>query len=404
MRVLVVACGTRGDVQPALALALALIKAGHTAVLACPSGLAWLAEAHGCPFLPVGDDYGPLMERYVHKQNVRNTLFFLGFLRRQAEVHFRDLGPALEESDLVVSYFANFGVRTAAEGLGKPCLTLATFPQMLPSDEYPPVTVNRQNLPGFLNRLLWAGTRAANSTAFVRMINRERGRLGLDTIRSFWDYSLGRKVLLAADPTLGPAPRSASGPDVFQCGFLPLPVEGGLDPVLEAFLLAGPPPVFWGFGSMPGQGRDLTEKVIREFTGVGVRMIVQSGPSDSPPGEICPGVVKVGDVPHALLLPRTSAAIHHGGAGTTAAAAMAGIPQVIVPHLMDQFYWARRVHELGLGPKPLPVSRFSPSRLATLVRECLENEEYRANSAGQAVRMLERDGPALAVEFIEQAL
>ena len=107
-------------------------------------------------------------------------------------------------------------------------------------------------------------------------------------------------------------------------------------------------------------------------------------------------------VPHDLVLPRVAAAVHHGGAGTTTAVARAGVPQVVLPHILDQFYWAHRVAELGLGPRALPVSLVTADILAERLHTAIDDPRYAARAAGLAQRIAARNGTAAAVADLEQ--
>jgi vancomycin aglycone glucosyltransferase len=166
----------------------------------------------------------------------------------------------------------------------------------------------------------------------------------------------GTPVLVAADPELAPivgrlSPGSlGTDPWIFRD-------TSALDARVESFVRAGSPPVYVGFGSMVAKpSYDLGQCVVRAARLAGRRVIVAGGWASIDKGlSESDDVLAVAEAPHGKLLPLVAAAVHHGGAGTTTAAFRAGIPQVIVPHVLDQFYWARRVELLGIGPRALPV-------------------------------------------------
>jgi vancomycin aglycone glucosyltransferase len=178
-------------------------------------------------------------------------------------------------------------------------------------------------------------------------VNSRRAELGLGPVSDVRDHIFTTKLWLAADPTLAPWP-DADDPDVFQTGAWLLPDDHPLDPELEAFLDAGDPPVYLGFGSIRAP-EGITSTVIEAARALGRRTIVSRGWTGLALADGAPDCLAIGDVNQQVLFPRVAAVVHHGGAGITTAATAAGAPQVVVPQMYDQFYFARRVEELGIG-------------------------------------------------------
>jgi UDP:flavonoid glycosyltransferase YjiC (YdhE family) len=173
-------------------------------------------------------------------------------------------------------------------------------------------------------------------------------------------------------------------------------------PELDAFLAAGPAPVYIGFGSMPkrDQARNVP-LIVEAVRSVGQRAVIAKF-WDEPSGFSGDrDVFFIQKFPHLRLFPRMAAVVHHGGAGTTASGALSGVPQIIVPHILDQYYWGRRVHESGLGPKPIPRSRLSDRRLAAAIRECLSNKLYARTAKSAAESIRSRDSIGMTVSEIE---
>jgi UDP:flavonoid glycosyltransferase YjiC (YdhE family) len=175
--------------------------------------------------------------------------------------------------------------------------------------------------------------------------------------------------------------------------------EEPLPPKLEAFLEAGPPPVYLGFGSMtdPDPART-TRCLLQALERAGLRAVVSEGWAGLGGGALPEGVLAIGPVSHAALFRRVAAVVHHGGAGTTTTAARAGAPQILVPHVLDQFWWARRVAELGLGPPGIPRRRMNAERLCEALRSLADNDllAERAAAFGERLRsaLREREDPA----------
>jgi vancomycin aglycone glucosyltransferase len=144
-----------------------------------------------------------------------------------------------------------------------------------------------------------------------------------------------------------------------------------------------------------------TREVVEAVRAAGARALVSRGWAELGGASLPPEVLAIGPVSHSALLPRVRAMVHHGGAGTTHAAARAGTPQVVVPHLLDQYYWADRVHTLGLAPKPFKRSGLTATRLAESLRWCLRPEsQQRARELAAQIRT---DGVEQAVALFTKA-
>jgi vancomycin aglycone glucosyltransferase len=176
-----------------------------------------------------------------------------------------------------------------------------------------------------------------------------------------------------------------------------------LDGRIEGFLELGPPPVYIGFGSMVARRfESLVTDAVAAARAVGRGVILGGGWALSG-GSVAAAddVLMVNDVPHSRVFPRVAAVVHHGGAGTTTAAASAGVPQVIVPHVLDQFYWAHRVAQLGLGPRALPVDLVTADVLTDRIDHALA-DPVRDRAAAFAPVIGSRNGVEDAVDHIER--
>ncbi|MEW5726023.1 MAG: glycosyltransferase, partial [Thermodesulfobacteriota bacterium] len=354
MKIVLAASGTRGDVQPALALAVALIQAGHELrMIGPPENKDWV-EGYGCPFAALGSNFEELVQDFGTRQDLGTLIRFGGYLMRETEAQLAGLASHIAGADLAIGMSLVFGLRTVAEHLGLPTLFLATAPQLIPSTRHPTIATQNQNLPRWINRLDWFGSDTFGRLTYMRVINRERRRLGLAAYHGRpTRHLLEPLTFLISDEVLAPAPEDA---DLVcrQVGHLPLRQTGELSAEAEDFLAAGPPPVYIGFGSMPEEGEKTSRLLLEAARLSGQRLVLGRGWAhleDLDPGK---DHLVVGNVPHAKLFPRLAAVVHHGGAGTTATAARAGAPQIIVPHFFDQFYWAERIFRVGLGPKAMP--------------------------------------------------
>jgi vancomycin aglycone glucosyltransferase len=197
------------------------------------------------------------------------------------------------------------------------------------------------------NQALWSEEEQSWNGLFRDALNEERAKLGLDPVESVQRHIFTDRPWLAADAALAPA---GAHPElkITQPGAWLLDDPRPLPDHIEDFLARGEPPVYFGFGSMrvlEGSSRALIEAA----RAVGRRSIISQGWGNLQPIDNGGDCISVDDVSHGKLFPRVAAIVHHGGAGTTTAAARSGKPQVIVPHHYDQFYWAHRIKELGIG-------------------------------------------------------
>ena len=199
------------------------------------------------------------------------------------------------------------------------------------------------------------------------------------------------KPWLAADPVLAPWP-DAGDAAVFQTGAWILPDDRPLDPEIVAFLEAGDPPVYFGFGSIRAP-QDLGQVMIHAARALGRRAIVSRGWADLSLIDDSPDCLAIGEVNQQALFKRVAAVVHHGGAGTTTAAAMAGAPQVVIPQIYDQHYWAERIDLLGIGTAHAPGAPTSDSLKSALARTLDRDVAARAGSVAAAMR---RDGALTA--------
>jgi vancomycin aglycone glucosyltransferase len=226
--------------------------------------------------------------------------------------------------------------------------------------------------------------------------------LGLKALDNPISQILNGRTILAADPDLGPlpddAPKGAMTTDAWV-----LEEPGALDARVEAFLQQGPAPIYIGFGSMIApRAPELVAQAVAAVRAIGRRAVIAGGWAALEAHiQEADDVITVDNVPHSLIFPKVAAAVHHGGAGTTTAAARAGVPQILLPHILDQYYWAHRVEVLGLGPPALPIERVTVELLCDRMSRGVNDPfiQERVNRLAPLVRA--RNGVTAAVEMVE---
>jgi vancomycin aglycone glucosyltransferase len=404
MKILISSIGSRGDVQPVLALALELRALGHEARLCVAPNFSEWVRSHGIECLPIGRDLKQLTGGTTQKQPTRPS----EEQRHQFAVHavhsqFQVLMDAARGCDLVVAGGAlQIATRSVTEALQIPYVFAAYCPAVLPSPDHPPPkleTPHPQSLAAGANAALWEEEERRWNELFRTTLNEERAKSGLAPVGNVQRHIFTDRPWLAADSVLAPAPAAAAA-QVIQTGAWLLPDPSPLSDHVEEFLANGEPPVYFGFGSM--RATEGTNRVLIEAARtLGLRSIVSQGWANLQPIDAGSDCLSVGDLAHEKLLPRVAAIVHHGGAGTTTASARAGNAQVVVPHLYDQYYWARRVQQLGVGVAGPSRDDMDVTAIASALRKSLSSE-IAVRARALAPRIDVRGAQVAAIRIIKE--
>jgi sterol 3beta-glucosyltransferase len=423
MKVALVAVGSRGDVEPYVALGQRLVARGHSVRVAALGSFGEVVAGAGLAFHSLGELPRRFEPRAAPDSRDASTLFrgvagralfwafFAGVLRRASLDRFVS---ACEGMDAVLFTRLALPVPHVAERLGIPCFAGYPVPHTPTAAFENPLYVlaDRAGRPSSPRRnratyaIEWGLTHQLSYRVLMRF---RRERLGLESVpRCALKRHMERIVrgtLYAYSESV--LPRPADWPAHVQVtGYWTRELPDDFVPPadVQAFLDCGPPPACVGFGSMKSSDpRRMGAAIGAALAAVGLRAIVQSGWSRLDLSGIDGDRVLVtGEVPHAWLLPRAAVAIHHGGAGTTAAALAAGLPSVIVPHAFDQRFWGRRIAALGCGPEPIDHRDLSADALATALRSALAPEGARGAAARLGERLRAEDGTGRAAELLER--
>jgi vancomycin aglycone glucosyltransferase len=401
MKALLSSLGTRGDVQPILALALALRALGHeTRLCVAPNFKEWV-ESQGFTCFPLGPDLKQLIgARQAPAKPSAEQLRQLAVQSVRAQ--FPVLTEAAWQCDLIVGAGAlQLGTRTMAEKLNIPYVCAAYSPTFLPSADHPPSkmgTYHPLTLPASTNLSLWAEEEESWNELFRATLDEERAQLALAPVPSVYRHILTDQPWLAADPILAPAGASPEL-NIVQTGAWLLSDPSPLPEPVERFLASGEPPVYFGLGSMRA-APETGQMFIDAARALGRRSIISQGWANLAPTDAGADSLSVGDVAHEKLFTGVAAVVHHGGAGTTMAAARAGKGQVIVPHIYDQYYWAHRIRLLGAGVSTPSGEPLSVRTVSEALRECLRPEVMtRAHELSGALKL---DGARIAAARLDQ--
>ncbi|MGB3339069.1 MAG: glycosyltransferase [Devosia sp.] len=409
MRIAIHTLGTRGDIQPYLALGLGLNERGHEVMIAAPSQFETFIQSRGISFAALPGEYLDLMDSPEAKAAMEGSGGFAAGLKMLK--HFKPIGrkqltaewAAAQQfkPELLIYHPKAVAVPHIAEKLSCPSVLASPLPGFTPTNEFASPLVPFRSL-GPLNRLTHTIMAGSGDALFRGMIGEWRvHELGLTRRPSHplqpqaTLYAYSRHVV----PVPADWPESVA---VTGYWFLDDAEDWQPDAELQAFLNAGEPPVYAGFGSMPGLAPlELTELVVDALALAGRRGVLATG-GGAMLGEIS-GVqhaVVIPGAPHSKLFPMMAACVHHGGAGTTGASLRAGKPTVICPFFGDQPFWAKRVQDLGLGPAPVDRKKLTAASLASSIREATSSRSMERTAANIEAQIRAEDGVEHAIAFL----
>ena len=397
MRALLSTIGSRGDVQPLVALGQALTSLGQEVRLCVPPDFCEMIEQLGMPTVPIGPELkstgkGSLPETLTPEQRRQ-------MIEGTVATQFATIAQAAQGCDVIVGATAlQIAAPSIAEKMGIPYIFASYCPAVLPSRQHaPPVLGWLGDKPVTMSDYseLWAKDAERWNGMWLPLLNANRATIGLAPVDDVRSHVLTERPWLAADAALAPWPDAATEP-VFQTGAWIVRDERPLSEEIESFLATGDAPIYFGFGSIRATP-DLARVMIESARAVGRRAILSRGWADLALPDDAPDCLAIGEVNQQALFPRVAAVMHHGGAGTTTAAARAGVPQVVVPQMYDQHYYAARVNELGVGTAHAPGAATAESLTSALSRALQADVATRARALAGAMR---GDGALVAAQRI----
>lgn len=415
MRIAIIAMGSRGDVQPYIALGNGLKAAGHTVRLITHENFEVLVDSYGLEFCPVKGNVQEFMESPETRKLLESGNFFAirahtAKASQRAAIGWAEDGlAACQGIDLLVAgvggLFLGFAL---AEKLKLPFLQAYVFP-FTPTKAFPAILFPQSlsKLGGHVNRLshqvfrqiMWQGSRTGNTLA--------REVLGLSAAPFWGGYNSAHfsryPVLYGFSPSIIHPPSDWHNTHVTGYWFLDEAPDWTPPAALLNFLQSGSPPVFIGFGSMVSRNpEEMADLVLQAIALTGQRAILQSGWNGLSKSDLPDTVLIVDSIPHFWLFQHVAVVVHHGGAGTTAAGLRAGIPSVVIPFFGDQPFWGQRVAELGVGSEPIPRKRLTAERLAEAIHRAMTDRSMRQRAADLGAKIQAEDGVANAVAVVHE--
>jgi sterol 3beta-glucosyltransferase len=413
--------GTRGDVEPFIALAQGLQTSGVDVLIAAPKRFSDWVQSFGLACCPLSDASLALIDTPDGK-----TMFEGGFnlfrriaagirlAKKSSHINqelMQETWNAAEafRPEFIVFHSKLMTVPHVAEKLRVQAFLAALQPMIVPTRAFPAMGLPRFGLPAY-NRMSYALVERAFG-AYRKNISRfRRETLGLPPIVKRREVLFPRST--AKIPVLhafssNVIPRPADWPDeALITGYWRLQNVGDYTPPTELadFLEAGPQPVFVGFGSMPSVDPSaLGNLVVGALRKANQRGVISKGWANLNLGKT-DDMILIDSVPYDWLFPRMVAVVHHGGAGTTAAGFHAGVPSVICPFVADQRGWADISFNLGVGTRPIPRRRLTEEQLASSIRVAVSSTQMRENATHLAEQLAKEDGVRNAISIIRETL
>lgn len=419
MKILILTYGSRGDVQPYVALGKGLREAGHEVMLGTSERFRVFVESHGLRYGYMNDELLAILDTDQGKALMEKAANVFEIVKRNVTMA-RQVAPMqralLRESweiaksvqpDLIVFHSKAGGAPHIAEKLGIKCILATPVPMFVPTGEWRFVVFPDWKLGRWYNRSSYRLIHMLTNKVWGKYVRAFRQELGLPPLKKydFMKTGDGKDIPVLHAHSEAVLPRPADWPDhahVTGYWFLDEQTHWTPPQALLDFLDAGPPPVYIGFGSMSGRDPDrLAAIVVDALKKAGLRGVIATGWGGLKAADLPDTIFKIEQAPHDWLFYRVAAVVHHGGAGTTAAGLRAGKPSVIIPFFADQPFWGSRVCELGAGPRPIKRKKLNADVLAAAMREATVNQAMIHAAAVIGWKIRHEDGVARAVAYID---
>jgi sterol 3beta-glucosyltransferase len=408
LNVTIVTLGTRGDVQPFVALGAGLKEAGHEVTLVTGKSFGTMVSGRGLRYVALDMDLLELAQSPEGRAALRSPRGALRMARGLMPIVPKMLvdqweAAALSGADAVVYHPKAMGGYHVAEALGVPGFLALPVPALSSTRAFPVPVLPLPDLGGPLNKLSYGAFFRSITLPYRGMVNRWRKEtLGLPALPlSASELELrGDPVvrLYPCSPRVVPVPADWDESSAMT-GYWFLDTGSDWRPPdeLATFLEDGPPPVYVGFGSAAPDPEGSRAAALAALRRLGLRGVLVTGRSVM----ASPEVVEIEGAPHDRLFPRMAAVVHHGGAGTTAEGLRAGRPTAVFPsNFGDQLFWGRRVHALGVGPEPVPQKRLTAEGMVATIHSITDDEDMRRRAAALGEKIQAEDGVARAVEIV----
>jgi len=402
VKICILTIGTRGDVQPYIALGLGLKAAGHEVTISTLDEFKPLVFQHGLLHYTLRGDFLKAAQSAVGKKG-GNTLRVIRQYVEMAKDTLADEWASAQKAELLIYNPAAFGGYHIAEKLGVPAFAAFPAPLYSPTKEFPSPFLPFRSLGAF-NKLSHQIFARMGPTMYRKPINQFRKDvLHLQPAKGENILHNGPITkLYAYSEAVVPRPVDWDESSVVTgYWFLDTPANWQPDPELVRFLQEGSKPMYIGFGSMfMSSGKQKAEIALQALRLAGQRGILATGLGGLIAENASKDILILDSAPHDWLFSKVAAVVHHGGAGTTGAAIRAGKPQIICPFVGDQFFWGRRIADLGVSSSPIPQAKLTAKNLADAIKYAVSDNNIQQHSLSLGETIRAENGIERAVNHI----
>jgi len=379
MKILMPTMGTRGDVQPYIALAIKLNASGYETIIATHPCWKNLIQSYNINFIPIGPNIDIEYETAQIRGNSKNWILGLirtmKFVFKIIEESTHEIKKLCSDVDLVIASHSNIGA-TEAEASGIPFISVTLQPDVIPKK-----LQKKSKVKFLLGRIIGK----LINPFMVGPYNKLRKIHGLDKVNSFDELISPLLNVVPISPFMFPSYKFWEEKNKIV-GYWLVDENKEYCPSeqLSKFLSDGSPPIIISLGAMgfeSGEEKAKLDIIINSINKSNMRAIIQGFNKTLINYKLTENIIAIGSIPHEWLFKHGYCIIHHGGMSTTATVIYAGIPQIVIPHITDQFYWAAKVYELNLGPKPIHSKDLSEATLIEALNRVKNNYEQFSNSS-----------------------
>ena len=410
-RIVMLTYGSRGDVEPFVALGLRLMNEGFLVRLIAPKTFRQLVETTGIEFIPIDsnpDELGQLFANSAGSNWFKMIKSMADHVMPIAREAFQTIVNSVDEADLIMhSFLMTDAGHTLAEKLDIPEISVQLFPVFLSTGEFPPVAL--PDLP--FGKLYRKAMHNLNTVMFRNSARFMYKRLQKTSSElphlASWPFSGPVEnqppILFAYSNHVLPKPDDWPS-NAHVTGYWQMPLANDWDPPkrLNDFIQEGDAPIFFSPGSMQSdKSNALLEMVIQAARNVKKRIVLGVSPDVVSDELKNLDLICAKGVPHTWLFPKMSYILHHGGAGTSGTAVAAGIPNSAIPFSLDQTFWAKRLSQLGVGPAAPPTKKLTIHAIEQMILDATKNEKYSNQAKLIAEKMKSEDGISTTIAIIK---
>ncbi|MDD3415096.1 MAG: glycosyltransferase [Lachnospiraceae bacterium] len=414
MNIIFLCLGSRGDVQPYVAIGKTASESGHNVTICTGKTFESFVKQNGLDFNECSLDLMAILQtqegKQVFEEGLKHPIKAMQYAKRVINPLYRkamkEFYEACHNKDVIVYHPKAFGAVDIAEKLGILCIAMPPIPIIYPVSEFPNLAITTRNLGGFLNKLTYKLANLAAESNNIKDINEFREKELKLKKRKSGEYMISRNgypipIIYPISPSLF-FDRKEFKEKVYLSGFPMIDDKIPLDKETEEFLKNGQKPIIVTFSSMPlNNPGSFLKKLIDSISASGDRGIIITGNSGI--NMYSSNNVLIKDfLPHDAVFGRSKGILHHGGVGTMAAALRSGIPQVIMPFNVDQPFWAKRLFELGYSLRPLKESDSKDEFVSRFIE--MNNEDVILQAEKIAAIIKQEKANIKAVSHIERLL